>query len=65
MRRVILVVFLAVVAFIVLMCFDTLVALTLLLCLGAVVAASVVLLTNSEDDTRWRDDEFNGHQSMY
>jgi hypothetical protein len=49
----------------VLMCFDTLVALTLLLCLGAVVAASVVLLTNSEDDTRWRDDEFNGHQSMY
>lgn len=55
----------AAVAFIVLMCFDTLVALTLLLCLGAVVAASVVLLTNSEDDTRWRDDEFNGHQSMY
>ena len=44
----------------VLMCFDTLVALTLLLCLGAVVAACVMVLNNSEDDTRWRDDEFNG-----
>jgi hypothetical protein len=44
----------------VLMCFDTLVALTLLLCLGAVVAACVMVLNNSESDTRWRDDEFNG-----
>ena len=50
----------ATLSFVVLMCFDTLVALTLLLCLGAVVAACAMVLNNSEDDTRWRDDEFNG-----